>query len=262
MRQFSAQGLSQSFGQQIVLKGLSFSLTQGQCFALVGQNGVGKTTLLRIISGQMLPDTGHLQIGEATFGKHGWKDSLRREIGVAMGTRMLPPELSPYDFLSFIGQLFEVPKAEWQARRDQLLDWLLPPTDHHKLLRNLSSGNRMKVAVAAAYLPNPSLVLLDEPFNNLDLVGIQQVKALIQGRKAHAITIISSHQLEVLPEVCDQLGILHQGEWAYLGEMTAFQAEGKQLLSKHLLQVLQPQPLQTDALTWQQQEEGSAEESS
>ncbi len=243
--------ITKSFDQQPVLDEIGLFLELGNSLALVGHNGVGKTTLIRIIAGQLLPDKGKMVFDQAPFGEQGWPESIRFRLGVSLGISMLPPELTPYEFLSFVGQLYRLNTSEWKERRDSLLDFLLSQKDHHKLLRKLSSGNQMKIAVAAAYLPNPDLVLLDEPFSNLDAVGTQQVVELIQGRKRQAVTIISSHNLVILPEICDHIGILHECQWAYLGNMGEFLSEGKEQLSKHLLEILQPQKDKKSKLTWQ-----------
>ncbi len=251
MATLSLRTISKTYGKQRILDAIDLHLESGSSLALVGPNGAGKTTLLRLMAGQLLPDEGSMTFDQVLMGRKGWPEHIRRRIGLSLGLETLPNDLTPFEFLSFIGQLYRLPSAQWRERRDSLLTYLLDPKDHHKLLYQLSSGNQMKVAVAAAYLPNPDLVLLDEPFNGLDLIGAQQVMELIRGRQHQAITLISSHNLAVIPDLCDKVGILYRQKWAYLGETYEFRNEGGKQLSEQLLNVLQPEKTDLGKLSWQ-----------
>jgi ABC-2 type transport system ATP-binding protein len=199
--------VSRRYGDVVALDGVSFTVRQGQLRGLVGRNGAGKTTAMRIVLGLAEPDQGDVRLDGAPIG-----DDARRRIGYMPEERGLYPKMRVTDQLEFFGRLSGM---EATAARTAAARWVerLGVADRAgDRLDELSLGNQQRVQLAAALVHGPELLVLDEPFSGLDPVGIDVLSAVLQEEAGRGAAIVfSSHQLELVEQLCDSVTILDRG---------------------------------------------------
>ncbi|WP_375579258.1 ABC transporter ATP-binding protein [Marivirga tractuosa] len=204
--------LKKSYKQITVLDVPEMEIPEGQSFGLVGNNGAGKTTLLRIMLDLIRASEGEVLIDDdAVNNSEEWKNFT----GSFIDEKFLISYLTPEEYFQFISKIRGVSKGDL----DQHLNLFEPLFNDEifgkkKYIRDLSKGNKKKVGVAAALLGDPKLVLLDEPFENLDPTSQIRLKKIIQQFQAEkSVTfVISSHDLNHVTEICERIVILDKGE--------------------------------------------------
>lgn len=184
----------------------------GQVFGLVGVNGAGKTTFLRLMLDLVKPDRGTAYINGANVAETSeWK----KFTGSYLDESFLFPFLSPGEYFQFVGNLYGLSSAEIE---DAVASYhpffsLNGQADNQKLIRDLSSGNKQKVGLITALMIRPKLLILDEPFASMDPLGQTQLKeylSFIQSEYGTTI-VLSSHNLYHVKDICDRIGIMEQG---------------------------------------------------
>ena len=204
--------LTKRYGNTQVLDVQELYIPAGEAFGLVGNNGAGKTTLFRTILDLIRPGSGTVTIkGEPVHGKDGWKSFT----GSYLDENFLIDFLTPEEYFQFVGRLHGLrPEgvAEYLARFTELFNGEV--LGKHRYIRDLSKGNLKKVGIASALMGQPEVVLLDEPFENLDPSSQIRLKKLLnQERESRQITyLISSHDLNHITEVCERIVILEGGK--------------------------------------------------
>ncbi len=206
-----ASGLSKRFGSREVVSDLSFSVATGRAFGLLGPNGSGKTTTVRLLTGLLTRDGGDVTL----FGEHVGRsnaDMLRRRIGVQTDTNLYET-LSARENLRTWGALYGIHRNVLDGRIDDVLNVLGLYDRAGSLVGELSKGMRQKLAVGRAVLHEPDLLFLDEPTAGLDpeasadLIGY--LKQMI--RSLNTTLIICTHQLHGLESLCDDIGVIRDG---------------------------------------------------
>ncbi len=209
------EGVWKYFGDYPALRDISFDVEAGACLALLGRNGAGKTTLLRILGGLSRPARGRVRV----LGGDARTASVRERIGILGHGIGVYDELSATENLEFHARLHGMrdPRAvalHWLERTN-----LLPVRDG--LAREFSRGMRQRLAVARAFLHEPMLMLLDEPFTALDDRAIALLQSLLAGARSRGATIImSTHQLREALELASDVALILRGSLAYRGERT------------------------------------------
>ena len=203
--------LKKSYKKNEVLNIDSLEVPQGQSFGLVGNNGAGKTTLFRIILDLIRATSGHVEIeGNNVSTTEEWK----RFTGSFIDEKFLIDYLTPEEYFDFLAKIYGLSQSDldaFLAQFEQLFnDEVL---GHKKYIRDLSKGNKKKVGVAAALIGNPSIVLLDEPFENLDPTSQIRLKKIIDAFKKdrNVSFLISSHDLNHVTEICSRIVLLEKG---------------------------------------------------
>lgn len=202
------QGLTKIYGQKEAARDVSLHIREGQIYGLIGRNGAGKTTIMRMISGLSTPTRGSYSL----FGKTG--PELRkqlRNVGVLVEHPGLYPRLSAYENLKIKCLAMGVKP---QGYVEELLRTVgLETTDRKKPSKDYSLGMRQRLGIGLALVGDPKLIILDEPINGLDPQGIVEVReTLARLRKEKGITImISSHILDELAKLADAYGVIHEG---------------------------------------------------
>lgn len=204
--------LQKSYKKNIVLDIPEILIPTGQSFGLVGNNGAGKTTLLRLMLDLIRASEGEVIIdGQAVNKSEEWKNFT----GSFIDEKFLINYLTPEEYFQFISKIRGVSKGDLDQHLD-LFESLFNDEifGKKKYIRDLSKGNKKKVGVAAALLGDPKLVLLDEPFENLDPTSQIRLKKIIQQfQKEKSVTfVISSHDLNHVTEICERIVILDKGE--------------------------------------------------
>ncbi|SMG50801.1 ABC-2 type transport system ATP-binding protein [Marivirga sericea] len=204
--------LQKSYKKLSVLNISELTIPAGQSFGLVGNNGAGKTTLLRLLLDLIRASEGYVEIdGQAVTDSEEWKNFT----GSFIDEKFLISYLTPEEYFQFIGRIRGVSDGDVESHL-KLFEPLFNDEifGKKKYIRDLSKGNKKKLGVAAALLGDPKLVILDEPFENLDPTSQIRLKKIIQQFQAEkSVTfLISSHDLNHVTEICERIVILDQGE--------------------------------------------------
>ncbi len=207
--------LVKRYGQHFALHVPELRIATGEALGLVGNNGAGKTTFLRLTLDLIRPDDGHVLVdGQNVAQETGWK----AHVGSYLDESFLLDFLTPDEYFNFIGGVYEMSAAQIEAAlaryRTFLPEQALSRTQ--PFIRDLSMGNKKKVGLVAAMLTKPRLLVLDEPFANLDPGSQIRLKTLLQGlRQEHGTTmLISSHNLGHVTDFCERITLLDDGQIA------------------------------------------------
>ena len=224
MELLTLQGVTKRFQKHPVLKGITFHVNKGEVLGLLGPNGSGKTTTIRLLNGVIRPDSGSLSVAGLDPYRDG--DAIRRLSGIVTETAGFYGHMTALENLRFFGQLYGV---GGNARALQLLDELGLGAHRDRKVGGFSTGMKKRLGLAKALLHKPQILYLDEPTNGLDPEGIQQVLAEIERlNRTEGITIVvCSHLLEQLQTVCHRYVFMADGR--VLEQGTAAQLEQKYL---------------------------------
>lgn len=205
-----AEGLRKRYGDVRALRGLSLTVEGGEAYGFLGANGAGKTTAIRILTGQLDPDAGHA----AVLGADPTADPIevRRRVGVLPEQESPPSFLSPREYFSFVGSVRGLADDHLQERVREWADRLAFREKLDTLCADLSRGQQQKVMLTTAFLHDPAAVFVDEPLVNLDPVMQERAKDLLTDyRDAGNAVFISTHQVELAATLCDRVGIVAEG---------------------------------------------------
>jgi ABC-2 type transport system ATP-binding protein len=202
--------------KKVALKPLDLTIRRGEIFGLLGPNGSGKTTTIKLILGLLFPTSGAAFV----FGRDAGDVGKNERIGYLPEESYLYKFLDAEETLDFYGRLFDMPPAERKRRADVLIEMVGLGRDKKRQLKEYSKGMTRRIGVAQALINDPELVVLDEPTSGLDPIGTREMKDLILDLKARGKTVImSSHLLADVEDVCDRIAVLHQGELKELGRV-------------------------------------------
>jgi ABC-2 type transport system ATP-binding protein len=208
------KNIDKSFGEKEVLKGISFTAEGGRAFGLLGRNGAGKTTSIRILMNVFPADSGEVLIDGAPidYGKVG--------IGYLPEERGLYPKKIIIDQLVYFAELKGMNAKEATKAVDYWLSRLGMSEYRNKKLDTLSKGNQQKIQLVTALAHDPDIVILDEPFSGLDPVNAMLLKDVVKEQIAKGkIVLFSSHQMSYIEEFCDSIAILNAGKVAICGDL-------------------------------------------
>ncbi len=206
------------WGRQKVraLKALDLEVRQGEIFGLLGPNGSGKTTTVKLLLGLLFPTSGQSLI----FGRDASDVRKNERIGYLPEESYLYRFLNAEETLDFYGRLFNMPKAVRRQRTFELIELMGLGWARRRQLKEYSKGMVRRIGLAQALINDPELILLDEPTTGLDPIGTREMKDLILRLRDEGKTILMcSHLLADVQDVCDRIGILHQGELKELGRV-------------------------------------------
>ncbi len=198
----------------VALRNVTLKIRAGEIFGLVGRNGQGKTTLVKSIAVLLVPTSGTVKV----FGMDSTGESrdLKRKTGlVTSDERSFYWRLSGLQNMLFYARLFGMEMTAARRRIDELFDLFDLGDLGHRPFREYSNGNKQRLALARALLPDPSLMLLDEPTRSLDPIAADELRQLISeriGGSGKRTVIITSHNLEEVEQLCDRVAILSRGE--------------------------------------------------
>lgn len=208
------------WGRQKVraLKALDLEIKQGEIFGLLGPNGSGKTTTIKLLLGLLFPTEGQALV----FGKDATDVSKNHRIGYLPEESYLYRFLNADETLDFYGRLFDIPHDELNSRIDKLIRMVGLDRARKRQLKEYSKGMTRRIGLAQALINEPELIMLDEPTSGLDPIGTREMKDLILKLRDEGRTVVMcSHLLADVQDVCDRIAILHQGELKELGRVDA-----------------------------------------
>ncbi|WP_421808337.1 ABC transporter ATP-binding protein [Flagellimonas sp.] len=208
----TVHNLTKTYGDKTVLNIDHLEIPKGQSFGLVGNNGAGKTTLFSILLDLIQPSTGHIINKDIRVDEsEAWKPFTSAFVDESFLIGYLTPE----EYFYFIGELRGRNKADVDALLANFDDFFHGEIlNQKKYLRDLSKGNQKKVGIVASFIGNPEVVILDEPFANLDPTTQIRLKGIIKdlAAKEGVTVLVSSHDLIHVTEVCQRIVVLHKGE--------------------------------------------------
>ncbi len=224
-----ANGLTKKYGDFTAVDSVSFDIAPGEIVGLLGHNGAGKTTIMRMLTGYLEPSAGRVRVAGM--------DVTERRLDIQKKTGYLPencplyPEMTPIDYLEYFAELKSIPPERISgAVRDAIRRTELEAKAKQPI-HTLSRGYRQRVGVAQAILGKPELLILDEPTNGLDPSQIQHMRALITGMGKNSTVIVSTHILQEVQEVCDRVIIIRDGRVALDDTMKEIRRSERLLLS-------------------------------
>lgn len=199
--------LNKSFGETIALKDVSFSVNEGEAFGILGRNGAGKTTAIRILLGILNQDRGSVLID----GKDIRKQKVK--FGYLPEERGLYLKYKVWEQLLYFAKLSGMEKADAKKKIVKYLEEFNISEYYNKRVDELSKGNKQKIQLIAALIHNPDVIVMDEPFSGLDPVNVQLFKGIIKNLLKEKKTIIfSSHQMNDVEEFCNNIALFKVGE--------------------------------------------------
>ena len=208
------KSIDKSFGEKQVLKGVSFTAEGGKAFGLLGRNGAGKTTSIRILMNVFPADSGEVLVDGAPF------DYGRIGIGYLPEERGLYPKKLIIDQLVYFAELKGMSSRDAVKAVDYWLDRLGMSEYRNKRLDTLSKGNQQKIQLITALAHDPQIVILDEPFSGLDPVNAMMLKDVVREQIAKGkIVLFSSHQMSYIEEFCDSIAIINAGRVVLHGDL-------------------------------------------
>lgn len=243
----AVRGLVKTYGSKVAVAGLDLDVPRGSCFGLVGPNGSGKTTTLRMVCGLVAPDHGQIVVA----GRDPWADPVgaRARIGVVLDPLALFDRLSAREMLRTLGEIRGLDARVAADRSHELFTVLQLDADADRPISGYSHGMRKKTALAAAVLHRPEVLLLDEPFEGVDPVSaIAMRRMLDQVRAGGGTVVLSSHVMDLVERLCDQVGVLHQGRLLASGPTEALRSGRR--LEEAFVDVVGAEPVDEDALSW------------
>ncbi len=208
------KNIEKSFGEKKVLTGVSFKAEGGKAFGLLGRNGAGKTTSIRILMDVFPANSGEVLIDGKPI------DYSKVGIGYLPEERGLYPKKIIIDQLTYFAELKGMSRKEAVESIDYWLERLGMTEYRNKKLETLSKGNQQKIQLITALAHDPDIVILDEPFSGLDPVNAMLLKDVVKEQIAKGkIVLFSSHQMSYIEEFCDSIAILNNGVVALHGDL-------------------------------------------
>jgi len=230
----SVTGLYKRFGDTVAVDGVSLDVKEGSFYGIVGPNGAGKTTTLSMITGLLRPDAGRVLV----HGIDAWTDPVRakRAIGVLPDKLRLFDRLTGAQLLHFSGTLRGLSAKTVRSRSADLATAFGIEDALDRLVADYSAGMTKKIALAAAMIHSPRLLVLDEPFESVDPVSAANVIEILQRYAAAGGTVVlSSHGMDLIQRVCDSVAIIVQGKVLAAG--TIDEVRGEQTLEERFVEL-------------------------
>jgi len=219
-----ASGLTKFYGELLAVDHINFEVKRGEIFGLLGPNGAGKTTTIRMLTGLSKPTEGKASVLGFDIGSEIVK--IKRHIGVVPEISNLYDELSAFDNLMFMAQLYGVPRSQRRKRAEELLKIFGLYERKDSPFRTLSRGMKRALTIAAGMIHNPKILFLDEPTVGLDVVAARSLRNLVANLRQQGMTIfLTTHYLEEADLLCDRVAIMVKGRIIKTGSPASLKAE-------------------------------------
>ena len=208
--------VKKSFHKKEVVKGVSFSVQKGESFGLLGPNGAGKSTLISMICGLFPYDEGDIFVGDSSVKKEPL--AIKKKIGIVPQEIALYPTMSAIGNLIFWGRMYGLTRAEAKKRALEVLDYVGLSDRAKGKIETFSGGMKRRINIGCALMHNPELLIMDEPTVGIDPQSRNHILETVKNLNEQGMTVIyTSHYMEEVDYLCDQIGILDQGKIIALG---------------------------------------------
>jgi ABC-2 type transport system ATP-binding protein len=207
--------LSRAFGEHLALDRLDLTIEPGETFGLLGANGAGKTTFLRLVTGYLQPTGGSVRVDGISPSAD--PRAVHARIGFAAERPKLYPALRVRQGLRLAGGLRGLSGATLQAAIARALERFDIADHAERLIGNLSKGYQQRVSLAQAFLDEPTLLIVDEPTSGLDPLQRAEVREVLAGLRGQRTVLLCTHDLNEARQLCERVAVLHQGRLVALG---------------------------------------------
>ena len=237
-----ARGLFKSFGPVAAVRGVSFTARDGQITGLLGANGAGKSTTLRMLYTVLKPDAGDALIDGASAVANPLQ--ARRSIGVLSHGAGVYSHLTARENIAYFGELHGMTRPDREARASELIELLEMQSFADRPAKGFSQGQKLKTALARALVHRPRNVLLDEPTNGLDVMAVRGLRKLLASlREAGHCVLFSSHVMHEVEQLCDEVVVIAGGQVVAAGALADIRARaGNAQLEDAFVSLLEPKP--------------------
>ena len=242
-------GLTRQFGAKRAVDAIDLRVERGTFYGFLGPNGAGKSTTIKMLTGLLAPTAGSMRILGEDIALPERALDVKRRVGVVPENLALFENLTAREYLTFIGRMYLLPEATVRERTTELLAMMDLGAEETKLTLDFSHGMRKKLAMAAALLPNPELLFLDEPFEGVDAVASLVLRDTLKRAVERGATIfLTSHVLEIVEKLCTHVGIIAQGKLVHQEPMDELRRTGS--LEEKFLHVVGADHLEHQKLSW------------
>src|SRR5450432_893938 len=212
--------LTRDFGKFRAVNELNLRVEAGRFYGFLGPNGAGKSTTIKMLTGLLAPSSGQMRILGEDVSDPKRALAVKQRLGVVPENLALFDNLTAREYLTFIGRMYLLPRDTVRARCEELLSMMDLAHEEKKLTMEFSHGMKKKLALAAALIPNPELLFLDEPFEGVDAVASRVLRDTLKQCVGRGATVfLTSHVLEIVERLCTDVGIIAQGKLVHQGTM-------------------------------------------
>jgi ABC-2 type transport system ATP-binding protein len=242
-------GLSRDFGPLRAVDAINLRVERGTFYGFLGPNGAGKSTTIKMLTGLLAPTSGSMRILGEDLGDPARALEVKRRVGVVPENLSLFENLTGREYLIFIGRMYLLPPATIRERVGELLAMMGLEDEEKKLALEYSHGMRKKLALAAALLPAPELLFLDEPFEGVDAVASRVLRDTLKRCVERGATVfLTSHVLEIVERLCTHVGIISRGQLVHQQPMAELRLNGS--LEDQFLRVVGADSVERQKLSW------------
>jgi ABC-2 type transport system ATP-binding protein len=218
--------LSKRYGDFLAVDRLSLEVKAGELFGFLGPNGAGKTTTIKMMAGLLRPSSGRIELAGHDLARE--PERAKAALGFIPDRPFLYEKLSASEFLRFVAGLYGIDGLEVGRRIDELLELVELASWKRELIESFSHGMKQRLVMAASFIHDPQVLVVDEPMVGLDPKGARLIKGVFRERCRKGSTIfMSTHTLEVAQEMCDRIGIIFSGRLVALGSMDELQQQAE-----------------------------------
>jgi ABC-2 type transport system ATP-binding protein len=214
----ATEHLTRVFGSLVAVQDVNLRVAPGQFFGFLGPNGAGKSTTIKMLTGLLAPSSGRMEILGVDLAQNSVE--VKRQIGVVPEGMALFGRLTGSEYLNFVGRMYGLDRVTAAKRTAELLDFMQLVDQPKTLVTDYSHGMQKKLALAAAVIHGPKILFLDEPFEGVDAIAANTLKAMLQSMIARGATIfLTSHVLEIVERLCSHVAIIHRGQLVAQGSL-------------------------------------------
>jgi ABC-2 type transport system ATP-binding protein len=243
------RGLTRCFGDLYAVDGLDLSVEAGRFYGFLGPNGAGKSTTIKMLTGLLAPTQGSISILGENIADSEKARLVKKHIGVVPEELALFDNLTAREYLTFVGRMYQLPKETVIKRSQELLTVMGLENEEKKLALEYSHGMKKKLALAAALIPNPDLLFLDEPFEGVDAVSSRILREMLKRCVARGATVfLTSHVLEIVEKLCTDVGIIAKGKLVYQDTMANISLSSS--LEERFLEAVGSNQVERQKLSW------------
>lgn len=206
-------GLTKYYDDFLAVNSVDLKVERGSVYGFLGPNGAGKSTTIKMLTGILAPSSGGIKLLDGNPWNNKEAIGIKKQIGVVPEDLALFDNLTAREYLIFVGRMHMMEKSTITERSEELLNLLKLEGVETKLTVEYSHGMKKKLALAAALLPNPDLLFLDEPFEGVDAVTARVIRDLLANYTSRGSTVfVTSHVLEIVEKICSHVGVIANGE--------------------------------------------------